>query len=55
MELLAAGQRIGYLLKGRVTDATDFVDTLERIARRLGGRPGARAGARRRAPQGRSA
>jgi DNA-binding NarL/FixJ family response regulator len=33
MELLASGQRIGYLLKSRVTDVADFVETLERIAR----------------------
>jgi DNA-binding NarL/FixJ family response regulator len=33
MELLASGQRIGYLLKSRVTDVADFVATLERIAR----------------------
>jgi DNA-binding NarL/FixJ family response regulator len=33
MELLASGQRIGYLLKSRVTDVGDFIDTLERIVR----------------------
>jgi len=33
MELLATGQRIGYLLKSRVTDVDDFVETLERIAK----------------------
>jgi DNA-binding NarL/FixJ family response regulator len=33
MELLAGGQRIGYLLKSRVTDVDDFIETLERIAR----------------------
>jgi DNA-binding NarL/FixJ family response regulator len=33
MELLAAGQRIGYLLKSRVTDVSEFIDTVERIAR----------------------
>jgi DNA-binding NarL/FixJ family response regulator len=33
MELLASGHNIGYLLKTRVTDVTDFVDTLERIAK----------------------
>jgi serine/threonine-protein kinase PknK len=33
MELLAGGQRIGYLLKSRVTDVADFVETIERIAR----------------------
>jgi serine/threonine-protein kinase PknK len=32
MRLLATGQRIGYLLKSRVTDVTQFVDSLERIA-----------------------
>jgi DNA-binding NarL/FixJ family response regulator len=32
MELLAGGQRIGYLLKTRVTDVDDFVETLGRIA-----------------------
>jgi DNA-binding NarL/FixJ family response regulator len=31
MELLAGGRRIGYLLKSRVTDVADFVETLERI------------------------
>jgi DNA-binding NarL/FixJ family response regulator len=31
MELLASGRRIGYLLKSRVTDVTEFVETLERI------------------------
>jgi DNA-binding NarL/FixJ family response regulator len=33
MELLASGQRIGYLLKSRVTDVGDFIETLERIVR----------------------
>jgi len=32
MELLGGGQRIGYLLKSRVTDVDEFVDTLHRIA-----------------------
>jgi DNA-binding NarL/FixJ family response regulator len=32
MELLATGHGIGYLLKSRVTDVADFLDTLERIA-----------------------
>jgi DNA-binding NarL/FixJ family response regulator len=32
MDLLATGDRIGYLLKRRVTDVDDFVDTLERVA-----------------------
>lgn len=31
MELLAGGQSIGYLLKSRVTDVDDFVDTLRRV------------------------
>ena len=33
MELLAGGQRIGYLLKRRVTDVEEFIDTIERIVR----------------------
>jgi DNA-binding NarL/FixJ family response regulator len=33
MELLASGRRVGYLLKRRVTDVEEFIDTLERIAR----------------------
>jgi DNA-binding NarL/FixJ family response regulator len=33
MELLASGQRIGYLLKSRVTDVSDFIETLGRIVR----------------------
>jgi serine/threonine-protein kinase PknK len=33
MELLASGRGIGYLLKSRVTDVAEFVDTLERIAK----------------------
>jgi DNA-binding NarL/FixJ family response regulator len=32
-ELLASGHGIGYLLKTRVTDVGDFVDTLERISK----------------------
>ena len=32
MELLAGGRAIGYLLKTRVTDVADFVDTLQRVA-----------------------
>jgi DNA-binding NarL/FixJ family response regulator len=32
MDLLATGRRIGYLLKRRVTEISDFLDTLERIA-----------------------
>src|SRR3954467_13969950 len=31
MELLAGGQRIGYLLKSRVTDVDEFLETLDRI------------------------
>jgi DNA-binding NarL/FixJ family response regulator len=31
-ELLATGERIGYLLKGRVVDVDEFVDSLRRIA-----------------------
>jgi serine/threonine-protein kinase PknK len=30
-ELLSSGQRLGYLLKSRVTDVHDFIDTLGRI------------------------
>src|SRR3954469_12621862 len=33
MDLLASGERTGYLLKSRVTDVVDFVATLERIAK----------------------
>jgi DNA-binding NarL/FixJ family response regulator len=33
VQLLAGGHRIGYLLKRRVTDVGEFVETLERIAR----------------------
>jgi DNA-binding NarL/FixJ family response regulator len=33
MELLASGHSIGYLLKSRVTDVAEFIDTLGRIAR----------------------
>jgi DNA-binding NarL/FixJ family response regulator len=32
MELLAGGEGIGYLLKSRVTDVEDFVESLQRIA-----------------------
>jgi DNA-binding NarL/FixJ family response regulator len=32
MELLAGGHSIGYLLKSRVTDVAEFVDTVARIA-----------------------
>ncbi|WP_179471206.1 response regulator [Mycolicibacterium vinylchloridicum] len=31
LELLSGGQAIGYLLKSRVTDVNDFLDTLSRI------------------------
>jgi DNA-binding NarL/FixJ family response regulator len=33
MDLLAAGRRSGYLLKSRVTDVTEFVETLRRVER----------------------
>jgi DNA-binding NarL/FixJ family response regulator len=33
MELLASGRGIGYLLKSRVSDVAEFIETLERIAR----------------------
>ena len=33
MELLASGRGVGYLLKTRVTDVEEFIDTLQRIAR----------------------
>jgi DNA-binding NarL/FixJ family response regulator len=33
MELLASGRGIGYLLKSRVTDVAEFVETLQRIAK----------------------
>jgi DNA-binding NarL/FixJ family response regulator len=33
MELLAGGGGIGYLLKSRVTDVTEFLATLERVAK----------------------
>jgi DNA-binding NarL/FixJ family response regulator len=32
MELLAGGERLGYLLKTRVTDIAEFIDTVQRIA-----------------------
>lgn len=32
MELLAAGQGIGYLLKSRVTDVAEFAETVSRVA-----------------------
>jgi DNA-binding NarL/FixJ family response regulator len=31
MELLAGGERVGYLLKSRVTDVAAFIETVERI------------------------
>ena len=31
MELLAGGRSIGYLLKSRVTDVADFIETLQRV------------------------
>jgi DNA-binding NarL/FixJ family response regulator len=31
MELLSSGERVGYLLKSRVTDVDTFVETIERI------------------------
>jgi len=31
MDLLAGGQGLGYLLKSRVTDVTEFIETVERI------------------------
>ena len=33
MKLLASGRKVGYLLKERVIDVADFVESLERIAR----------------------
>jgi DNA-binding NarL/FixJ family response regulator len=33
MALLAGGRRVGYLLKSRVTDVAEFVETLQRIVR----------------------
>ena len=33
MELLASGRGVGYLLKSRVTDVAELVDTLQRIAK----------------------
>ncbi len=33
MELLASGRGVGYLLKTRVTDVAEFLDTLERVAK----------------------
>jgi DNA-binding NarL/FixJ family response regulator len=33
MELLASGRGVGYLLKSRVTDVADFLESLERVAK----------------------
>jgi serine/threonine-protein kinase PknK len=33
MQLLAGGRSVGYLLKSRVTDVAEFVETLQRIVR----------------------
>jgi DNA-binding NarL/FixJ family response regulator len=33
MELLATGRSVGYLLKSRVMDVDDFIDTLDRVAK----------------------
>jgi DNA-binding NarL/FixJ family response regulator len=33
MDLLAGGERTGYLLKSRVTDVDDFIETLERLVK----------------------
>ena len=33
MDLLASGQRTGYLLKSRVIDVQDFTETLRRLIR----------------------
>ena len=33
MDLLASGQRSGYLLKDRITDVAEFIETLKRIVR----------------------
>ena len=37
MDLLAGGRAIGYLLKSRVTDVNEFVDTVGRVANRANG------------------
>jgi DNA-binding NarL/FixJ family response regulator len=31
MDLLASGERLGYLLKSRVTDVAEFIDTVKRV------------------------
>jgi DNA-binding NarL/FixJ family response regulator len=41
MELLAGGRGVGYLLKRRVTEVEEFLDTLGRVARGVGGGSGA--------------
>ena len=33
MDLLSSGHRTGYLLKSRVTDVTELIDTLKRVER----------------------
>lgn len=33
MELLASGHRIGYLLKSRITDVAEFIESVESVAR----------------------
>jgi DNA-binding NarL/FixJ family response regulator len=33
MDILASGQRTGYLLKSRITDVDEFIETLERIVK----------------------
>jgi DNA-binding NarL/FixJ family response regulator len=45
MELLAGGRGIGYLLKSRVTDVADFIETLQRVAKGAAGGPRTGAGA----------
>ena len=55
MELLASGRGVGYLLKSRVTDIEEFIDTLERIANGGSVVDPARAGAGGRAPPQRPA
>lgn len=32
MELPSTGQSVGYLLKSRVMDVEDFIDTIDRVA-----------------------
>jgi hypothetical protein len=44
MDLLASGHRTGYLLKSRITDVAEFIDTLKRVGPgRVGGGSGAGA------------